>query len=48
MSYDPNEYRRAADESNYSPLQQKGIVSSKLNSISDAANERVYTPQAVT
>ena len=45
MSYDPNEYRRAADESNYSPLQQKAIVSSKLHSISDEANENVYTPQ---
>ncbi len=46
MSYDPNEYRHAADESNYTPLQQqKGIVSSKLHSMSDATNERVYTPQ---
>ena len=45
MSYDPNEYRHAADESNYSPLQQKGIVSSKLQSISNETNENAYTPQ---
>ena len=46
MSYDPNEYRHAADESNYTQLQQKGIVSSKLHSINDETNENVYyTPQ---